>query len=314
MNRNQLQILAKERGLQGKLLRNEPLSRHTYYRIGGPADHYVVVEKEEQLCAWVKLARELKEPYLIIGKGTNLVVADKGFRGLIIENRCLDFTLDTESHTVHSEAGVPFALLARKTANHGLTGLEWGVGIPGTLGGAIVNNAGAYGGAVADVLGGVTILDQEGQIRELLSEELALGYRTSRFKEQGFGGEAILSADLILNPESTKVLTERIARYDALRRADQPRKPSAGSVFKNPPGFSAGQLIEQAGLKGKSIGDAQVSPQHANFIVNLGSAKANDVLDLINLIRQEIRQRFGVELELEIELVGEWEKEQIIQA
>jgi UDP-N-acetylmuramate dehydrogenase len=308
MNGNELQGLAQERDLEGKLLRNEPLSRHTYYRIGGPADHYVVVEKEEQLCGWVKLARELKEPYLIIGRGTNLLVADKGFRGLIIENRCLDFTLDTESHSVHAEAGVPFALLARKTANHGLAGLEWAVGIPGTVGGAVVNNAGAYGGTVADVLSGVTILDQRGQIRELPPEELKLGYRTSRFKEQGFGGEAVLSTDFLLSPESTKVLTERMARYDSLRRADQPRKPSAGSVFKNPPGLSAGQLIEQAGLKGKRIGDAQVSPRHANFIVNLGSAKAIEVLDLIKLIRQEMWHRFGVELELEIELVGEWEK------
>jgi UDP-N-acetylmuramate dehydrogenase len=313
MNGNELQGLAQERDLEGKLLRNEPLSRHTYYRIGGPADHYVVVQKEEQLCGWVKLARELKEPYLIIGRGTNLLVADKGFRGLIIENRCLDFTLDTESHSVHAEAGVPFALLARKTANHGLAGLEWAVGIPGTVGGAVVNNAGAYGGTVADVLSGVTILDQRGQIRELPSQELKLGYRSSRFKEQGFRGEAILSADFLLSPESTRVLTDRIARYDSLRRTDQPRKPSAGSVFKNPPGLSAGQLIEQVGLKGKRIGDAQVSPQHANFIVNLGSAKATEVLDLIKLISQEIWQWLGVGLELEIELVGEWEKNTLIE-
>jgi UDP-N-acetylmuramate dehydrogenase len=311
MNRNRLQSLAQEKGLEGKLVRNEPLRRHTYYRIGGPADHYVVVEKEEQLCGWVKLARELKKPHLIIGRGTNLLVADKGFRGLIIENRCLDFTLDAESRTVHAEAGTPFALLARKTASHGLAGIEWAIGIPGTVGGAVVNNAGAYGGSVADVLGGVTILDQRGRILELPAEELKLGYRTSRFKEQGFRGEAILSTDFILSPESTKVLTERMARYDALRRADQPRKPSAGSVFKNPPGLSAGQLIEQAELKGKRIGDAQISPEHANFIVNLGSAKANDVLDLIELIRHEIWEWFGVDLELEIELVGEWEKNRL---
>ncbi len=312
MIRNGLQGLTQEIGLEGTLLHNEPLRRHTSYRIGGPADFYVGVENEEQLCGWVKLARELKEPYLIIGRGTNLLVADKGFRGLVVENRCLDFTLDAESHAVRAEAGIPFALLARETAKHGSAGLEWAIGIPGTAGGAIVNNAGAYDRTVADVICRVTVLDQRGQIRELPFEELKLGYRTSRFRERESRPEAILSADFTLTPESTEILTERMARYEALRWADQPRNPSAGSVFKNPPGLSAGRLIEQAELKGTRIGGAQVSPRHANFIVNLGSAKANDVLDLIKIIKQQIWQRFHVELELEIELVGEWEKAQII--
>jgi UDP-N-acetylmuramate dehydrogenase len=308
MSSSELQAVAQERGLEGRLLRDEPLFRHTYFRIGGPADHYVVVENEKQLCGWVRLTQELEERYLVIGRGTNLLVADKGFRGLVIENRCLDFTFDAESHTVCAEAGVPFVVLARKTARHGSAGLEWAIGIPGTVGGAIVNNAGAYDGVVADVACQVRILDQRGQIRELPPEELKLGYRTSRFREPESRGEAILSADFTLTPESAGVLTERMARYDALRRASQPREPSAGSVFKNPPGLSAGQLIEQAGLKGERIGDAQVSSKHANFIVNLGSAKANDVLDLIRLVREEVCQQFDVELELETELVGEWTK------
>lgn len=312
MNRDQLETLARERDLEGRILHNEPLWRHTSYRIGGPADFYVGVKNEEQLCGWVKLAREFEEPYLIIGKGTNLLVADKGFRGLVIENRCPDFALDEESHTVDAQAGVALALLAHKTAEDGSAGLEWAIGIPGTVGGAIVNNAGAYDRTVADVVSRVTILDQAGQIRELHFEELKPDYRTSRFREERSHGEAILSAGFTLTPESTKALTDRVARYAALRRADQPRKPSAGSVFKNPSGLFAGQLIEQAGLKGKTIGDAQVSPRHANFIVNLGSAKANDVLDLIKLIRTEIWQRFDVELELEIELIGEWDKRQLI--
>jgi UDP-N-acetylmuramate dehydrogenase len=219
--------------------------------------------------------------------------------------------LDAESQTVRAEAGVPFALLARETTKLGSAGLEWAIGIPGTVGGAIVNNAGAYDRAVADVVCRVTILDQRGQIRELPLKDLKLAYRTSRFKEQDSRGEVILSTNFTLTPESTRVLTERVAGYNAMRQASQPRKPSAGSVFKNPPGLSAAQLIEQAGLKGKRIGNAQVSPKHANFIVNLGSAKANDVLSLITLIRQEARQRFDVELELEIELVGEWGKAHI---
>lgn len=312
MHRDRLGEAVRERGLEGDLLLNEPLSRHTSYRIGGAADFYLIVEKEEQLCRWVGLARELQTPYLIMGGGTNLLVADKGFRGLVIENRCRDFVLDEASYKVRAEAGVPLAFLARTTANHGSAGLEWAVGIPGTVGGAMVNNAGAYGGAVADVVRGVRILGREGQIRELALEEVKFGYRTSRFRQQNSPREAILSVKFSLSPESTEVLTRRMAEYQALRRAEHPRKPSAGSVFKNPPGLSAGKLIEQAGLKGKRVGNAQISPGHGNYIVNLGSATAKDVMDLIKLVREGIWQRFKVELELEIETVGEWGQAEII--
>ncbi|TKJ31150.1 MAG: UDP-N-acetylenolpyruvoylglucosamine reductase [Chloroflexi bacterium B3_Chlor] len=306
MSGHDLQSLAHERGLSAELVRDEPLSRHTSYRIGGPADFFSVAKNEQQLCGWTKVARELKQPYLIIGRGTNLLVADKGFRGLVIENRCLDFTLDGTSQTVHAQTGVPLALLARKTAERGSAGLEWAIGIPGTVGGAIVNNAGAYNGTMEDVVRRVAVLDLHGEVREILPEQLKLGYRTSRFREQEHHREVILSVDLRLTPQSPKVLADRMTRYSALRRAAQPSQPSAGSVFKNPVGLSAAQLIEQAGLKGKRIGDAQISHKHANYIVNLGSAKANDVLQLTKLVRNEICELFGAELELEIELVGEW--------
>lgn len=306
MRAHDLQSLAHERGLSAELVRDEPLSRHTSYRIGGPADFFSVAKNEQQLCCWTKIARELKQPYLIIGRGTNLLVADKGFRGLVIENRCLDFTLDGPSQTVHAQAGVPLALLARKTAERGSAGLEWAIGIPGTVGGAIVNNAGAYDGTMEDVVRRVAVLDLRGEVREIPPEALRLGYRTSRFREQEHHREVILSVDLRLTPQSPRVLADRMARYDALRRAAQPSEPSAGSVFKNPLGSSAAQLIERAGLKGKRIGDAQISHKHANYIVNLGSAKANEVLRLAKLVRNEICELFDVELELEIELVGEW--------
>lgn len=307
MRGHDLQSLAHERGLSAELVRDEPLSRHTSYRIGGPADFFSVAKNEQQLCCWTKMARELKQPYLIIGRGTNLLVADKGFRGLVIENRCLDFTPDGTSQTVHAQAGVPLALLARKTAERGSAGLEWAIGIPGTVGGAIVNNAGAYDGTMEDVVRRVAVLDLRGEVREIPPEALRLGYRTSRFREQEHHREVILSVDLRLTPQSPRVLADRMARYDALRRAAQPSQPSAGSVFKNPLGSSAAQLIERAGLKGKRIGDAQISHKHVNYIVNLGSAKANDVLRLAKLVRNEICELFDVELELEIELVGEWE-------
>ena len=306
MRGHDLQSLAHERGLSAELMRDEPLSRHTSYRIGGPADFFSVAKNEQHLCRWTKMARELEQPYLIIGRGTNLLVADKGFRGLVIENRCLDFTLDGTSQSVHAQAGAPLALLARKTAEGGSAGLEWAIGIPGTVGGAIVNNAGAYDGTMEDVVRRVAVLDLRGEVREIPPEALRLGYRTSRFREQEHHREVILSVDLRLTPQSPRVLADRMTRYDALRRAAQPSQPSAGSVFKNPLGSSAAQLIERAGLKGKRIGDAQISHKHVNYIVNLGSAKANDVLRLAKLVRNEICELFDVELELEIELVGEW--------
>ena len=299
--------LAQERGLGAALSLNEPLSSHTSYRIGGPADFLVGVESNEVLRDWVALARELEQPFMVWGRGTNLLVADKGYRGLVIKNRCRGQTLDLASHQVHAEAGVVLARLARQTANSGSGGLEWAVGIPGTVGGAVVNNAGAYEGDTAAVVRQVSILDREGQPCELRPEELRLGYRTSRFREAAHRDEIILSADLQLAPEETDVLEERIQRFTALRECAQPREPSAGSVFKNPPGWSAGQLIEEAGLRGTRIGGAQISHQHANYIVNTGQAKALEVLKLINMVRERVHRLCGVELELEIELVGDWE-------
>jgi UDP-N-acetylmuramate dehydrogenase len=244
---------------------------------------------------------------MVWGRGTNLLVADRGYRGLVIRNRCLGQTFDRASRRVHAEAGVLLSRLARQTAQSGSGGLEWGVGIPGTVGGAVVNNAGAYGGDMAAVVRQVSILDREGQLRQLRPEDLQLGYRTSRFKEAARRDEIILSADLQLAPEETDVLEGRIQRFTALRESAQPHQPSAGSVFKNPPGWSAGRLIEEAGLRGTRIGDAEISHQHTNYIVNTGQAKALEVLKLVNLVRERVHRIFGVELELEIELVGDWQ-------
>ncbi|MDH4209047.1 MAG: UDP-N-acetylmuramate dehydrogenase, partial [Anaerolineae bacterium] len=194
-----------------------------------------------------------------------------------------------------------------KAAERGLGGLEWAIGIPGTLGGAVVNNAGAYGGDMAAVLRRVRVLDHEGRQRELAAEELGLGYRTSRFKNAEGSREIILSATLQLAPESSATLKERMREYRARRRTAQPRQPSAGSVFKNPPGSSAARLIDEAGLRGKRAGGAQISEKHANYIVNLGQATAADVLLLISVVQQEVRRCSGLDLELEIELIGEFE-------
>lgn len=301
---------AEEEGLGGRALADEPLASHTSYRIGGPADLYVVVRREKDLLGWVTLARKQEVSYFVMGRGTNLLVADEGIRGIVIENRCRGVRSLTRSKgtLLRVQAGGSLSSLARRTAKEGLGGLEWAVGIPGTVGGAIVNNAGAYSGSIAQQLQQVTLLDSQGVLRSMAVSELGLGYRTSRFQGES---SVILSADFALQAESAALLSERVASYDRERRMSQPKEPSAGSVFKNPEGEYAGHLMEEAGLKGHRMGDAQISPLHANYIVNLGQARARDVASLIRLARERVRQKRGIILELEIELVGDWEPEEL---
>lgn len=301
---------AEEESLGGRALAGEPLSRHTSYRIGGPADLYVVARREKDLLGWVTLARKQGVPYLVMGRGTNLLVADEGIGGIVIENRCRGVRSLTRSGGIllQVQAGGSLSSLARRTAKEGLGGLEWAVGIPGTVGGAIVNNAGAYDGSIAQRLQQVTFLDSQGVLRRMTVSELELGYRTSRFKGES---SVILSADFALQAEPADLLSERVASYERERRKSQPKEPSAGSVFKNPEGDYAGRLIEEAGLKGERIGDAQISPLHANYIVNLGQARARDVAALIRLVRERVWQKQRIPLELEIELVGDWEAEEL---
>jgi UDP-N-acetylmuramate dehydrogenase len=240
-SKRDLPSLAQERGLASGLSLEEPLSKHTSYRIGGPAEFFAAAESVDQLCSWVELARELEQPLLVMGQGTNLLVADRGCRGLVIVNRCREFALELASHRVRAQAGVSLTHLARQTAETGSAGLEWAVGIPGTVGGAIVNNAGAYEGDMAGVIRTVRILDGRGEVRELAPGELELGYRTSRFREAASGKEIVLSADLQLLPEEAALLRERLNEYTARRSKAQPRGRSAGSVAR--------QLYHQQGAR-----------------------------------------------------------------
>jgi UDP-N-acetylmuramate dehydrogenase len=296
-----------------RLLVDEPLSAHTSYRIGGPADLFVRVESQDELCRVVALARERQVPYFLLGAGTNILVSDRGIRGLVIENRARGsrFEVREEGAILWAEAGVLLKDLAEESVRRGLAGLEWAVGIPGTVGGAVVGNAGAYGGYVSDILTQVAVLRTNGGIQEIMAGELEFGYRTSRFKAPNREREAampvILAAQFKLQPESVRVLRERVAEYAQRREARQPSEPSAGSVFKRTAQYPAGFLIEQAGLKGKRIGDAQISTKHANFIVNLGQARASEVKALMDKARDAVLKQFGIELELEQELVGEWD-------
>ena len=289
------------------VLANEPMSLHTSFRIGGPADLYAVATSAQELAELVSLAREHNIPYLIIGRGTNILVADKGIRGLVIESGGQEICFEDDA-VLYAESGALLRDLARESARQGLGGLEWAVGIPGSVGGAIVGNAGAYGCYIGDVTRKATVLAPDGTVRELPAAEMGFDYRTSRFKGQGAKGrqEVILSAEFALRPEPAQSLAEKMADYTRRREASQPTEPSVGSVFKRTKQYPAGFLIEQAGLKGTRIGGAQISPKHANFIVNLGGARAADVKALIDLAQERVRERFGVELKLEIELVGEW--------
>ena len=292
-------LLVKER---------EPLAGYTSFRIGGPADLYAEARTPEDLRQAVRTAREMGLDWLLLGGGTNVLVADKGVRGLVIHNLARGHAIGKSAWggINIAESGAPLPRVARAAVRKGLAGLEFAVEIPGTVGGAIVSNAGAYGMSVADALTEVTIVDRQGQVRVVDVADLQLGYRTSRFRGPEAKGETILQARFELEVVDKEELMARVDDYRRQRAEKQPSKPSAGSVFKNPPGASAGYLIEQVGLTGAARGGATISPKHANFIVNRGGARAEDVVGLIELARERVLRDFGVELELEIELVGDW--------
>ncbi|MGQ9584028.1 MAG: UDP-N-acetylmuramate dehydrogenase [Anaerolineae bacterium] len=287
----------------------EPMARHTSFHIGGPADLWVAVRGEAQLAEAVQVARRAQVPSLVLGGGTNILVADRGVRGLVIANQARWQEPVQENGatatTFRVDCGVPLARLARWAVQKGLAGLEWAVGIPGSVGGAVVGNAGAYGGCVADVLERVAILDVEGVRRWLERQDLEFGYRTSTFKEAQVR-PVLLSVEMHLRGDAPERLQNLAREYEERRRATQPSGASAGSIFRNPEAVSAGKLIEEAGLKGRRVGDAVVSEKHANYILNAGSATAEEVWALICQVQEEVGRRFGVHLEPEIERIGEW--------
>jgi UDP-N-acetylmuramate dehydrogenase len=253
-------------------------------------------------------------PLVVLGNGSNVLVSDAGVRGLVVINRARSLRIDVENDppTIWVESGVNFNSLIHKAAENGLSGLEWAAGIPGTLGGAIVVNAGAHGYDMASCLRLVEILHRQGtgQNQVLLREEwpvekLEYSYRSSLLKRDRTKA-VVLAALLKLDWSTPEAIQARIDEYSSQRKRTQPPGASIGSVFKNPPGDFAGRLIEAVGLKGTCIGDAQISPIHANFFLNLGQASPADYLTLIQLTRQKVLEKFGVQLELEIELLGEW--------
>ena len=288
---------------------HEPLSRHTTFGIGGPADVYVVAKNSDDLADIVIACREHDAPVFVLGSGSNIIVSDAGIRGVVIENRARAVSGPEPDgkggFRFKAESGASFASVARGFARKGFAGLEWASGIPGTLGGAVVYNAGAYGGSLADVLKSIRIVNGTGTARDVPAEDLNLVYRGSVFTKGQYENRVVLEAEFTLWQGDEAELMERVRDLDRRRLAAQPRGRNAGSVFKNTPEHPAWRMIDQVGLRGHRIGDAQISDQHCNFFINAGSATATDMKALIDLARERVREKFGVELELEVGLIGE---------
>ncbi|MFV9567987.1 UDP-N-acetylmuramate dehydrogenase [Thermoanaerobacter mathranii] len=287
---------------EGKLYLNEPMKRHTSFKIGGPADVLVVPNNRKELLEVIPLLKQENIPFFILGNGTNLLVSEKGIRGVVIKLSSLRNVI-VEGNRIIAEAGAPLSYIANVALVHELAGFEFASGIPGTLGGAIVMNAGAYGSEMKDVVEKVEVLDGEGNILILSNEEMNFSYRYSIIHEKDW---IVLRAWLSLAKGKYEEIKSKMEELNAKRREKQPLEyPSAGSTFKRPPGYYAGKLIEEAGLKGYSIGGAKVSEKHSGFIINTGNATFYDVLNLIEHIQKVVKEKFGVELVPEIKIIGE---------
>jgi UDP-N-acetylmuramate dehydrogenase len=296
-----------QRRIGVKTSRDEPLARFTTMRVGGPADLFATAHNAFELRALVRFARARELPHLILGRGSDVVIADAGVRGLVIQVRAEGSRVDGDRFT--AESGVQMARAATEAQRAGLSGLEFGLAIPGSVGGAIWANAGAHERDIAMVVETARVLAADGTETIVPAAELGLGYRDSRFKHAipGAAPELILEATFHLVPADPETIKDRLDDIRRWRQAHQPvGLPSAGSVFRNPPDDSAGRLIEAAGLKGLRIGGATVSEKHANFIVNDRKGTATDVRELAERVRSEVDARHGIRLEFEIEFVGQW--------
>lgn len=307
-----------------RLKLNEPLAKHTNFRLGGPAKFFIEAKTQDELVQAVQLAKQNNVPYFIMGGGSNVLASDEGFDGLVIKMAMREFKIEGE--TVTADAGVMSAALARATAEAGLAGFEWAIGLPGTVGGAVRGNAGCFGGETKDAVKSVKVL-KNGEVTEMSNADLKFGYRDSAIKWDE--DIVILSVQLVLSPGNPIELKQRMQDILAKRQNSQPQgASSAGCIFKNyeiaddadlqrirekldipeemiqARRVSAGWIIDQAGLKGKQIGDAQISPEHGNFIVNLGNATASDIMQLISAAKMAVRDRFGIQLMEEVQYLG----------
>ncbi|NOZ04069.1 MAG: UDP-N-acetylmuramate dehydrogenase [FCB group bacterium] len=288
--------------VKGTCLLNEPMARHTSYGIGGPAAAYVRPADREDLASVLNFANENQVPVYFAGSGSNLLIADRGVDGIIIALNKTFTGLRFDGNRVYAEAGVKLDHLVKMTIKRNLSGLENLIGIPGTLGGALIMNAGAFGSEISDCLSKVHLINRQGQETIIPAEDINFGYRSSSFPPD----EIIVAAEFELVNGSPEEIKNKQERASSGRKASQPlRFRSAGSVFKNPrPDLAAGYLIDKAGLKGTRIGDAEISAKHANFFINHGHATANDMVQLIKLARTKVFEKFNIKLELEIKTLG----------
>jgi UDP-N-acetylmuramate dehydrogenase len=290
----------------GEVKPGEPLARHTTFGVGGPADVFLTVRTAEDLAGAASVSRDAGAEPFVLGSGSNILVADAGIRGLVIDNRARREEALGDGTAYRIESGTSFAAFARKMCRLGLDGLSWAVGIPGTLGGAVVYNAGAYGGCLADVLTRVRVADERGRDDWFDALDLGLVYRGSVFTRGQFAGKTVLEAEVQLSAGDAKLLMAQAAANDSNRLAAQPRGRNAGSTFKNPPESPAWKLIDAVGLRGVRKGDAAISDKHCNFFVNYGNAAAADVAYLVQEAERRVFERFGIRLEREVAFVGEW--------
>lgn len=286
-----------------ELLLEEPMAKHTSFRIGGPADVLAQPADEAELAALLKRAAEHAVPVTLIGNGSNLLVRDKGIRGLVIKLSNLFSSITVDGNVLTFGSGISLALASKKAASLSLSGMEFAVGIPGTIGGAVYMNAGAYDGEMAKVVTCVRVMDMQGKISELQASELDFAYRHTALQNSGW---IVISVTVALQPGEAESIAAKMADFSQRRISKQPLElPSAGSMFKRPVGYFAGTLIEQTGLKGYTVGGAQVSQKHAGFVVNVGGATAKDVLQLISDVQSKVFAAHGVRLEPEVLVLGE---------
>ena len=287
-----------------RVLFDEPMSQHTTFRIGGPADVFVMPENYEQIREVLRLCKEEKLPFFVLGNGSNLLVSDSGYRGVIIQmdRNMEEICLDGEE--IHACAGALLSSVAVAARNASLTGFEFAGGIPGTIGGAAVMNAGAYGGELKDVLKEVTVMTREGEILTIPADKLEMGYRTSIIKTAGY---LVLEAVISLKKGDEEKIRAVMKDLSERRTEKQPLDyPSAGSTFKRPEGYFAGKLIMDSGLRGYRAGGAQVSEKHCGFVINAGGATAEDVRSLMDHVIRVVREKYGVTLEPEVKFLGDF--------
>ena len=297
-----------------RLQEDVPMSRYSVINVGGPADYLVSVTSSEELESAVRFLWEEKVPFLLLGGGSNVLISDAGIREVVLLNQAKNIEFIDEpgqAPLLFAESGASLGVVSRRAAAKGWSGLEWASGIPGTIGGAVVNNAGAFGSDTADNLLLAEILhplEDRIQRSEWSVDQFGYDYRTSVIKS-GLKPAVVLSATFKLERSTPEEVKGKISAIATERKASQPGGPSLGSMFKNPPGDYSGRLIEKAGLKGTKVGDVEVSRDHGNFFINQGEATARDIASLIAVVRDVVNEKFSVELELEIQFIGEWNKE-----